>query len=174
MTDRWWRLLLIVTCKYIECAVLNHCPSQMVPVWITAARFISSLSRFGLIRWTGSEVMCGLTPRFVAVVAVHVIPVSLYLIGFAARGSGKKNKKMKRIISRGCATGRSSRSQVVELGLMTSSANCKIVWSWSNVVDVLDFLMGCESYLRNQPENIVSFHWFVGPPSRRYFQGHIP
>jgi hypothetical protein len=98
--------------------------------------------------------MCGLTPRFVAAVAVHVIPVSLYLIGFAARGSGKK-KEMKRIISRGCATGRSSRSQVVELGLMTSSASCKIVWSWSNVVDVLDFLMGCESYLRNQPENIV-------------------
>jgi hypothetical protein len=62
---------------------------------------------------------------------------------------------MKRIISRGCATERSSRSQVVELVLMTSSASCKIVWSWSNVVDVLDFLMGCESYLRDQPENIV-------------------
>jgi hypothetical protein len=51
---------------------------------------------------------------------------------------------------------------------------------------VLDFLMGYESYLRYKPTgkhpcifackvvDVFSFHWFIAPPSRRYFQGHSP
>jgi hypothetical protein len=72
------------------------------------------------------------------------------------------------------------------------------------VLEVLDFLMGYESYLRkrrisrsqvgatNRPKNTVIcyvsfvslssiclnvldiFHWFIAPPPRRYFQGHSP
>jgi hypothetical protein len=39
-------------------------------------------------------------------------------------------------------------------------------------VEVLDFLMGYESYLRKR--RIQIFHWFITPPSRTYFQGHSP
>jgi hypothetical protein len=65
------------------------------------------------------------------------------------------------------------------------------------LVKVLDFLMGYESYLLQtdrKTSTLVSslsrlfackvvdvfsfhlhiFHWFIAPPSRRYFQGHSP
>jgi hypothetical protein len=56
------------------------------------------------------------------------------------------------------------------------------------MVDVLDFLMGCESNLQTDRKtssfvtlvvdvfsfHLQIFHWFIAPPSRRYFQGHSP
>jgi hypothetical protein len=61
------------------------------------------------------------------------------------------------------------------------------------LLDALDFLMGCESYLSNRRISVSSicmyltlkvvdvfsfhlqmFHEFIAPPSRRYFQGHSP
>jgi hypothetical protein len=51
------------------------------------------------------------------------------------------------------------------------------------MVEVLDFLMGYESYLRKQQVlvssrrfqfSITDFSLVISPPSRIYFQGHSP
>jgi hypothetical protein len=56
------------------------------------------------------------------------------------------------------------------------STNQYCFWYEQKEVDVLDFLMGCESYLRKRRISVSGrqiFHWIMAPPSR-YFQGHSP
>jgi hypothetical protein len=61
----------------------------------------------------------------------------------------------------------------------------KVLVKYENtLVEVLDFLMDYESFLRGPNMYVLVvdvfsfhlqiFHWFIAPPSRRYFQGHGP